>query len=100
VSPRYLEVFPDDYALMLSFFSRSDASNLEQRRAQLLEVIHPEARIFESHPAFDGLELLNREEFIDRLILPLNSLKNLEVQHIEYRDEQIYRLQFYQNPDA
>jgi hypothetical protein len=100
VSPRYLEVFPDDYALMLSFFSRSDASNLDQRRAQLLEVIHPEARIFESHPAFDGLELLNREEFIDRLLLPLNSLKNLEVQHIEYRDEQIYRLQFYQNPDA
>lgn len=99
-SPRYLEVFPDDYALMLSFFSRSDASNLDQRRAQLLEVIHPEARIFESHPAFDGLELLNREEFIDRLLLPLNSLKNLEVQHIEYRDEQIYRLQFYQNPDA
>lgn len=100
VSPRYLEVFPDDYALMLSFFSRSDASNLDQRRAQLLEVIHPEARIFESHPAFDGLELLNREEFIDRLILPLNSLKNLEVQHIEYRDEQIYRLQFFQNRDA
>jgi len=100
VSPRYLEVFPDDYALMLSFFSRSDASNLDQRRAQLLEVIHPEARIFESHPDFDGLELLNREEFIDRLLLPLSSLKNLEVQHIEYRDEQIYRLQFYQNPDA
>lgn len=100
VALRYIEVFPDDYALMLNFFSRSDASNLDQRREQLMQAIHPEARIFESHPAFDGLELLNREEFIDRLILPLNSLKNLEVQHIEYRDEQIYRLQFYQNPDA
>ncbi|MFN2424767.1 MAG: hypothetical protein ABR572_13440, partial [Cryomorphaceae bacterium] len=86
-------------ALMLNFFSRSTAADLDKRRLQLREAIHPEARIFQSHPQYEGIELLNREEFIDRLILPINSLKNLEIQHITYRDDKIYRLQFLQKPD-
>lgn len=91
-----VEVFPDDYALMLNFFSRSTAEDLDKRRNILLEAIDPEARIFQSHPKYEGIEMLNREEFIDRLLLPINSLRNLEVQHIEYVDERIYRLQFIQ----
>lgn len=95
-----IEVFPDDYALMLNFFSRSSAEDLDKRRDILLEAIDPEARIFQSHPKYEGIEMLNREEFIDRLLLPINSLRNLEVQHIEYVDERIYRLQFIQRePD-
>ncbi len=94
-----VELLPDDYALMLNFFSRSAADDLEKRRVQLMEAIHPEAKIFQSHPQFDGIELLNREEFMERLILPINSLKNLEIQHIIYKDEKIYRLQFLQKPD-
>ena len=95
----FVELLPDDYALMLNFFSRSTAADLDKRRLQLREAIHPEARIFQSHPQYEGIELLNREEFIDRLILPINSLKNLEIQHITYRDDKIYRLQFLQKPD-
>jgi hypothetical protein len=93
------EMLPDDYALMLNFFSRSTADDLERRGLQLMDAIHPEAKIFQSHPAYDGIELLNREEFIDRLILPINSLKNLEIQHIIYKDDKIYRLQFIQKID-
>lgn len=91
-----VEVFPDDYALMLNFFSRSTADDLDKRRAILMEAIHPSARIFQSHPEYSGLEMLNREEFIDRLLLPINSLRNLEVQHVEYADDRIFRLQFIQ----
>ncbi len=91
-----VEVFPDDYALMLNFFSRSSADDLDKRRQILLEAIHPGARIFQSHPEYFGLEMLNRDEFIDRLLLPINSLRNLEVQHIEYADDRIFRLQFIQ----
>lgn len=92
-------LFPDDYALMLNFFSRSTADDWQKRRAQLLAAIHPEAKIFQSHPQYDGIELLNRDEFIDRLILPINSLKNLEIQDIVYKDEKIYRLRFVQKID-
>lgn len=95
----FVELLPDDYALMLNFFSRSTADDLDKRRMQLTEAIHPEAKIFQSHPQYEGIELLNREEFIDRLILPINSLKNLEIQHILYKDEKIFRLQFLQKPD-
>jgi hypothetical protein len=95
----FVELLPDDYALMLNFFSRSTADDLDKRRLQLSEAIHPEAKIFQSHPQYEGIELLNREEFIDRLILPINSLKNLEIQHIIYRDDKIYRLQFLQKSD-
>jgi hypothetical protein len=94
-----IDLFPDDYALMLNFFSRTSSDDWQKRRALLMEAIHPEARIFQIHPKYDGIELLNREEFIDRLILPLNSLKNLEIQHLVYKDEKIYRLRFIQIED-
>ncbi len=92
-------LFPDDYALMLNYFSRSTTEDWQKRYNQLLEAIHPEAKIFQSHPQYEGIELLNRDEFIDRLILPLNSLKNLEIQDIVYKDDKIYRLRFVQLKD-
>ena len=64
-----------------------------------MEAIHPEAKIFQSHPQYEGIELLNREEFIERLILPLNSLRNLEIQDVVYKDDKIYRLRFIQKED-
>lgn len=95
-----LTLYPDDYALMLNYFSRSTAENWQKRRQQLLEAIHEEAKIFQSHPQYEGIELLNRDEFIDRLILPINSLRNLEIQDIVYQDKKIYRLRFTQNLSA
>lgn len=92
-------VFPDDYALMLNYFSRSVTEDWDQRRSQLMEAIHPSAKIFQSHPRYSGIEMLNREEFIDRLTLPVNSLKNLEIQDVVYKDEKIYRLRFLQNEE-
>lgn len=94
-----INLYPDDYALMLNYFSRSDVQDLKKREAQLLEAIHPEAKIFQSHPDFQGIELLNREEFIERLLLPIDPLRNLEIQDIVYRDSSIYRLRFVQKID-
>ena len=94
-----ITLFPDDYALMLNFFSRSSTDDWQKRHEQLMEAIHPEAKIFQSHPQYEGIELLNREEFIERLILPLNSLRNLEIQDVVYKDDKIYRLRFIQKED-
>jgi len=91
-----IEMLPDDYALMLNYFSRSTLDDWEKRRAQLDKAIHDDAQIFQIHAEFDGLEMLNKDEFIDRLILPVNSLKNLEIQNIIYKDGQIHRLRFVQ----
>ncbi len=94
-----VELLPDDYALMLNYFSRAADDNWKKRRAQLNEAIHDEAKLFQVHPKLNGIEMLNKNEFIDRLILPINSLKNLEIQHIIYKDGQIYRLRFVQKTD-
>ena len=94
-----VELLPDDYALMLNYFSRATDSNWEKRSKQLDEAIHDEAKLFQVHPDLNGIEMLNKREFIDRLILPVNSLKNLEIQHIIYKDNQIYRLRFVQKID-
>lgn len=92
-----IRMFPDDYAMMLNFFSRSTTEDWQRRREQLQAAIHPDAKIFQSHPKLSGIELLNREEFIFRLTLPIDRLKNLEIQDIVYEDDQIYRLRFTQN---
>lgn len=92
-----VRLFPDDYALMLNFFSRSSTEDWERRREQLEAAIHPDAKIFQSHPELSGIEMLNKEEFIFRLTLPINRLKNLQIQDIVYKDDQIYRLRFTQN---
>ncbi len=92
----WVELWPDDYALMLNYFSRAESDDWEKRQLQLDEAIHDEAKIFQSHPQHEGIEMLNKQEFIDRLILPVNSLKNLDIQHIQYREGKIYRLRFVQ----
>jgi len=91
-----IKLYPDDYAMMLNYFSRTEQTDWQKRRDQLHKAIHEEAIIFQSHPKYDGIEILNKEEFIERLLLPINSLKNLEIQDIVYKENQIYNLRFVQ----
>ena len=86
----------DDYALMIHFFSNSDFEGWEKRRKQLNQMIADDAIIFqvEKGNTLSGLDMLNKEEFIDRLTLPINSLKNIRIIHSIYQDEKIFRLRF------
>ncbi|MFK7770537.1 MAG: hypothetical protein AB8F94_00305 [Saprospiraceae bacterium] len=86
----------DDYALMIHFFSNSDFEGWEKRRQQLEGMIANDAIIFqvEKGNTMSGLAMLNKVEFIDRLTLPINSLKNIRIIHSIYQDEKIFRLRF------
>ena len=86
----------DDYALMIHFFSNSDFEGWEKRRQQLGQMIADDAIIFqvEKGNTMSGLDMLNKEEFIDRLTLPINSLKNIRIIHSIYQGEKIFRLRF------
>ncbi|MFT6319425.1 MAG: hypothetical protein ACJAT4_000342 [Granulosicoccus sp.] len=86
----------DDYALMIHFFSNSDFVGWEKRRAQLDQMMADDAIIFqvEKGNTMSGLDMLNKEEFIDRLTLPINSLKNIRIIHSIYQDKKIFRLRF------
>lgn len=86
----------DDYALMIHLFSTSNFDEWEKRRNQLDQMIADDAIIFqvEKGNTISGLDMLNKEEFIDRLTLPINSLKNIRIIHSFYQGEKIYRLRF------
>ena len=86
----------NDYALIIHLFSNSNFEGWEKRRQQLGQMISDDAIIFqvEKGNTMSGLDMLNKEEFIDRLTLPINSLKNIRIIHSIYQGEKIYRLRF------
>jgi hypothetical protein len=69
---------------------------LGKKREQLDQMMTDDAIIFqvEKGNTMSGLDMLNKEEFIDRLILPINSLKNIRIIHSICQDKKIFRLRF------
>jgi len=93
------EIIPlqrDDYGLMIHLFSNSTIEDWEKRRNQLAEMITDDAMIFHVDANDDtmGLEILNKEDFINRMTLPINSLRNVKVIETIYKNEKIHRLRF------
>jgi hypothetical protein len=91
-----LQVRTDDYALMIHYFSQSDRKDWEKRRAQLKDMISGDARIVQVFADNVGMELYTREEFIDKLTMPIKSLKNLEITSVKYSRRLISELRFIQ----
>ena len=90
----------DDYAWMIRLFSGAKVRNWQQRRTQLDTMIAPNARIYQ---LFDdqtlGIELYNKQEFINKLTMPLRSLRHVEVLDIRYQGSQVQVLRFKQKND-
>lgn len=87
----------DDYALMIHIFSNSKINDWQARRAQLNGMITSDARIYQLIENGNiGMEMYNKEEFIDKLTVPLKSLKNIEIVEATYTGDQISVLRFRQ----
>lgn len=87
----------DDYALMIHIFSNSKIKDWQARRAQLDGMITSDARIYQLIENGNiGMEMYNKEEFIDKLTVPLKSLRNIEIVEATYSGEQISVLRFRQ----
>lgn len=87
----------DDYALMIHYFSTAKLEDWAKRRQQLNEIFANNARIFQVLPEGQvGMEMYNKQEFIDKLTTPINSLRNLEIIETIYAGEQIIGLRFQQ----
>ncbi len=86
----------DDYALMIHLFSTANIKDWKNRRKQLDEMFSDEAKIFQLYQGM-GVEMLNKEEFIDKLSFPLESLKQIEVLETVYdKKNKIIALRFTQ----
>lgn len=98
--PETIQLKPDDYAMMISIFSRSKVDDWTRRRDQLQAMFTDDARIFQVYPGDKrGMEMLNKDEFIDKLTMPIASLKNIEVIETIYNNGKIAALRFIQKED-
>jgi hypothetical protein len=95
--PETIRLKPDDYAMMISIFSRSKVEDWERRRTQLQAMFTDDVRIFQVYPGDQrGMEMYNKDEFIDKLTMPLASLNNIEVIQTVYNNGKISALRFIQ----
>jgi hypothetical protein len=90
----------DDYAVMIRYFSKSNVDDWLKRRNDLSKVFAEDARIFQVLNETTGMEIYNKNDFINKLTLPTGSLKNIEVIDTQYTDGKITYLRFRQNADT
>jgi len=92
-----IRLFPNDYALIIHSLSRSENEDWARRRSQLSKMIADNARIIQVNVAGGiAIELYNKNEFINKLTIPVNSLKNIDIIDIKHDNELISELRFIQ----
>lgn len=88
----------DDYATMIHIFSTSNLKDWKKRRQQLGRMIAENVMIIQvAQNSGIGIEMYNKEEFINKLTLPVSGLKNLKILSTQYDDQgRILNLRFVQ----
>jgi len=86
----------NDYALMIRYFSQMNVKDWQKRRQQLDSIIDGDALIYRIHgeSKSSGIELLNKQEFIDFLSIPTGSLKKMEILDIKNSKNRIKMLRY------
>jgi len=86
----------DSYALMINYFSQTDVDAWQRRRDQLDRMISDGAMIYQipGKNGAAGMELYNKQEFIDKLTMPSSSLRQIDVLDCRYKKGQIAILRF------
>ena len=93
----HVKLKTNDYALMIHIFSNSKIQDWKKRRTQLSEMIAESAQIYQiGNDKNIGLELYNKKEFINKMTMPVNSLKNIEILETIYQNDQIIKMRFRQ----
>jgi hypothetical protein len=87
---------PDDYALMIHYFSTLKVDDWEKRRHRLNSMIDEGAMIYQvfSGKEGTGMALYNKQEFIDKLTMPSGSLKNIEILGSQFSNGKMSVLRF------
>jgi hypothetical protein len=92
-----IKLHPNNYALMIHYFSSMNVKDWQKRRNQLDQMISDSAMIYQ---VFDkgitGLELYNKWEFINKMTLPSKSLRDIEILDTKYQGKMISLIRFRQ----
>ncbi len=87
---------PNDYALIIAYFSQMKVDDWQKRRTSLENMIDDNAMIYQvlQDEKSPGMELFNKQEFIDKLTLPTGSLKHIEILDTKFKNDKIMVLRF------
>lgn len=91
-----ISLHANDYALMIHYFSKMKVDDWEKRRGRLEKMIDDGAMIYQVFGVKEpvGMELFNKQQFIDKLTIPSGSLRNIEILDTKFKDEKISVLRF------
>ena len=86
----------NEYALMLRYFSEMNVQDWQNRRLKMDEMFDDGAMIYQvlNDKNATGMELYTKWEFIDKMTMPVQSLKNIEILNTKYVGEKIAVLRF------
>ncbi len=86
----------NDYALIIHYFSVMDVDDWQKRRSHLANIFDDAAIIYQvlNDANAPGMEIYNKEEFIDKLTIPSGSLKHIEILDTKFNDDKIMILRF------
>jgi hypothetical protein len=92
-----VHLWPNNYALMLHYFSTTDSENWTQHRTQLSEIIADDALILQvSSTGEIPLEMYNKQLFINKLTIPTKGLRNIEIIDMHFKNNEISYVRFIQ----
>lgn len=75
-----IRVQPDEYSTLLGYFAKADVAAWKEKRARLETMFASNAMILQLAPdGKTGMELYNKEEFINQLTMPLKTMKNIKI---------------------
>ena len=87
----------DDYAVLINIFSRNNYEDWKRRRQHIERMFAEDAKIFQvDFNSRRAVELYTRDEFIDKLSMPIASLRNIEVLETVYYEGRISTMRFTQ----
>lgn len=78
---------PDDYAMMLKAFMKSDIKDWQTRKEQLNKIFADDVEVIVMLKNNLGAEYFNKEEFSEKLIVPSESLKKMKVVTIKNNED-------------
>lgn len=87
-----IELKPNDYAMVLKAFLKSDIKDWQIRKQQLKKILSDNLEVIVMLPNNLGAEYLNKEEFAQKLIIPSPSLKKMSI--IEVENDENDRIKF------
>lgn len=78
-----IELRPNDYALILKAFMKSDIKDWQTRKEQLQKILSDDLEVIVLLPNDLGAEYFNKTEFSKKLIVPTPSLKKMKIVSVQ-----------------